>query len=78
MFPNLKEEFEWKTTYFSNEGYVRPGQQKLSSLRGIDSLFVFLQFSLTPLHLAAWYGHKSVVKLLLQYGADVNAVDRVS
>lgn len=37
-----------------------------------------LQFLLTPLHLAAWYGRESVVELLLQHGADVNAVDRVS
>ena len=41
-------------------------------------LFVFLQFLLTPLHLACWYGHESVVKLLLEHGADVNATDRVS
>ena len=54
------------------------GQQKLCGLRGVDSLFVFLQFALTSLHLAVWYGNESVVKLLLQHGADVNAVDRVS
>ena len=41
-------------------------------------LFVFLQFLLTPLHLACWYWHESVVKLLLEHGADVNATDRVS
>ena len=37
-----------------------------------------LQFNLTPLHLAAWYGQQAVVELLLQHGANVNAVDRVS
>jgi ankyrin repeat protein len=26
----------------------------------------------TPLHHAAWGGHTEVVKLLIQYGADVN------
>ena len=40
--------------------------------------FLFLQFLLTPLHLACWYGQESVVKLLLEHGADVNATDRVS
>ena len=38
----------------------------------------FPQFSLTPLHLASWYGHESVVKLLLKYGANVNTKDKVS
>ena len=38
----------------------------------------FRQFSLTPLHLACWYGQESVVKLLLECGANVNAEDRVS
>ena len=38
----------------------------------------FCQFSLTPLHLACWYGQESVVRLLLEHGANVNAVDRVS
>ena len=33
---------------------------------------------LTPLHLACWYGQESVVKLLLEHGADVNATDKVS
>ena len=44
----------------------------------VDHYFLFLQFLLTPLHLACWYGQESVVKLLLQHGADVNAADRVS
>ena len=43
-----------------------------------DHYFLFLQFLLTPLHLACWYGQESVVKLLLEHGADVNATDRVS
>ena len=44
----------------------------------VDHYFLFLQFLLTPLHLACWYGQESVVKLLLEHGADVNATDRVS
>ncbi|KAK2561264.1 Ankyrin-1 [Acropora cervicornis] len=36
------------------------------------------QFSLTPLHLACWYGQEAIAKLLLQHGADVNAADRPS
>ena len=39
---------------------------------------LIFQFNLTPLHLAAWYGQRAVVELLLQHGANVNAVDRVS
>ena len=27
----------------------------------------------TPLHLAAWHGHKEIVDLLITNGADVNA-----
>ena len=42
------------------------------------TICLILQFNLTPLHLAAWYGQRAVVELLLQYGANVNAVDRVS
>ena len=40
--------------------------------------FSLRQSSLTPLHLAIRYGQESVVKLLLKYGANVNAEDRVS
>lgn len=31
----------------------------------------------TPLHLAAAYGHHDLVKLLLNHGADSNAIDEV-
>ncbi|XP_050431900.1 ankyrin repeat domain-containing protein 27-like [Adelges cooleyi] len=30
---------------------------------------------LTPLHIAAFYGHPLIVELLLQYGSDINALD---
>ena len=44
----------------------------------VERYFLFLQFLLTPLHLACWYGQESIVKLLLEHGADVSARDRVS
>ena len=44
----------------------------------VNHSFLFLQFLLTPLHLACWYGQESVVKLLLEHGADINATDGVS
>ena len=39
---------------------------------------MFLQIQWTPLHLAAMEGHTSIVKLLLEEGADVNVMDNVS
>ena len=33
---------------------------------------------MTPLHLAAGFGHSSVVEVLIRSHADVNAVDKVS
>jgi len=33
-------------------------------------------FEATPLHLAAWEGHKDVVQLLLSHSADVDATDK--
>ena len=64
--------------FLLKQGLGAAGSAKITYFSRVNSVFLFLQFSLTSLHLAAWYGHKSVVKLLLQYGADVNAVDRVS
>ena len=32
----------------------------------------------TPLHCAAWKGHVEVVKLLLEYGADIQAINENS
>lgn len=29
----------------------------------------------TPLHLASYFGHKEAVELLLDHGADINAVN---
>ena len=40
-------------------------------------MYCILQFLLTPLHLACWYGEEAMVELLLEHGADANAVDRV-
>ena len=54
----------------------RPITQPLFQLY-LTAFFLFWQFSLTPLHLACWYGQESVVKLLLEHGANVNAEDRV-
>ena len=51
--------------------------QQLYVLISKSSLSLLLQFLLTPLHLASWYGYERVVELLLQHGADVNAVDSV-
>ncbi|XP_073236991.1 uncharacterized protein [Porites lutea] len=47
----------------------------IKEIRFYFSVFGY-QFSLTPLHLACWYGQESVVKLLLERGANVNAEDR--
>lgn len=33
---------------------------------------------LTPLHVAAFYGHPLIIELLLQYGSDINALDNFS
>lgn len=33
---------------------------------------------LTPLHIAAFYGHPLIIELLLQYGSDINALDNFS
>ena len=37
-----------------------------------------LQGQLTPLHKAAWGGHKEVTKILLDHGSSVDAQDEVS
>jgi len=39
---------------------------------------MYLQYHLTPLHLAAMGDHADVVQLLIDKGADVNAKDKVS
>ena len=33
------------------------------------------EFGWTPLHLAAWVGHKEIAELLIENGTDVNAKD---
>ena len=38
---------------------------------------VIMQEGLTSLHLASWKGHKEVVELLLDGGADVDKADLV-
>ena len=39
---------------------------------------MFLQYQWTPLHVAAREGHISIVKLLLEEGANVNVMNNVS
>lgn len=41
----------------------------------LSSYFLFMCSGLVPLHNACSYGHYEVVELLLQYNANVNAVD---
>lgn len=36
-----------------------------------------LQFGMRPLHMAAWYGHQEAVKMLINAGANVSAVNKV-
>ena len=38
---------------------------------------VVIQYGWTALYIAAQNGHREVVELLLQHGADVNAKDKV-
>ncbi|XP_015780568.1 PREDICTED: serine/threonine-protein phosphatase 6 regulatory ankyrin repeat subunit B-like [Acropora digitifera] len=59
----------------SVNGQYEEAQEYLSGGCAVD---VKDQFSLTPLHLACWYGQEAIVKLLLEHGADVNATDRVN
>ena len=39
---------------------------------------MFLQLQRTPLHIAVYYNHIDIVKILLTKGANVNAKDIVS
>ena len=40
--------------------------------------FYYYKDQWTPLHIAAEYGNVSLVESLIKYGADVNAVNKVS
>ena len=44
----------------------------------INGAFVSVQAGDTALTLAAKHGHKELVRLLLEAGADVNSIDNVS
>jgi hypothetical protein len=43
----------------------------------LPHLGLLLQWGWTPLHRAAWSGHKEVVRQLLRAGATVEAVEKV-
>lgn len=57
-------------------------QNKLVGSRLLMVIFYFLFFfvknGLTPLHIAAHYGHVDIAELLLKRGADTDARARVS
>ena len=40
--------------------------------------YMYWQYGRTPLHIASIEGHGSIVHLLLEKGANINAVDNVS
>ena len=42
------------------------------------SVYYFLQDGWTPLHIACYYGHESIVRVLLQNGADPNLQNQVT
>ena len=49
----------------------------MCTLITIASLFSLIQYSITPLYIASQNGHKGVVKLLLDKGANVDQQDKV-
>ena len=42
------------------------------------SVYYFLKYGSTPLHIACWNGHESTVLVLLQNGADPNLQNQVT
>ena len=57
------------------EKILRPNVAEMLILKGGD-VNALDEYSITPLHMAASYGHKEVVELLILKGADVNVASR--
>ena len=53
------------------------GVGNICTLITIASLFSLMQDGFTPLYVASWNGHKGVVELLLEKGANVDQQDKV-
>ena len=71
--------FEFCSSFPKYLWFVLKQTSAKSSLNG-DFLFpfVFVKNGLTPLHIAAHYGHVDIAELLLKRGADTDARARVS
>ena len=59
--------------YFSRHLTITP-----SFLLIYFSVYYFLQYGQTPLHIACWNGHESTVLVLLQNGANPNLQSKVT
>ncbi|KAJ3757205.1 ankyrin repeat-containing domain protein [Lentinula raphanica] len=76
--------FKWKETYFYIDMWVERFSQNIHIFKDCNALHIVAFFDNlksgrdvgTPLHVAAYMGHRDVVELLLKYDADINALSK--